>query len=168
MTDAEIRGRLLTQFHALRHSNGGWVPISDINLAPEAVELRVIGGVCQQLADLRLIQWRPLQGSNGIVAGTGKITGQGVAAVESGRSAGIDIRFPSETAPGVPSSAANASAVGSTSLQDALAGRDTSSLAYALGAANDPTQAQPTQQPSPLSPRSAEADREDSSARYSR
>jgi len=95
MTDAEIRGRLLTHFHALRHSNGGWVPISDIILAPEPVELRVIGGVCQQLADIGLIQWRSLNDSNGLVAGTGKITGQGVAAVESGHSAGIEIRFPS-------------------------------------------------------------------------
>jgi hypothetical protein len=96
MTDAEIRGRLLTQVHALRHSNGGWVPISDINLAPVPVELRVIGGVCQQLADIGLIQWRPLQDSTGFVAGTGKITGQGVAAVESGRSGSIDIQLPSK------------------------------------------------------------------------
>jgi hypothetical protein len=95
MTDAEMRGRLLAHFHALRHNNGGWVPTSEIILAPEPVELRVVGGVCQQLADIGLIQWKPLQGSNGIAAGMAKITGQGVSVVESGRSADIDIRFPS-------------------------------------------------------------------------
>ena len=107
MTDAEIRGRLLTHFHSLRHRNGGWVPISDINLAPDPVEFQVIGGVCQQLADVGLVQWRPLDGSTGLVAGTGKITGQGVAAVEAGRSAGIEIRFPpkNETAPSVDATA---------------------------------------------------------------
>lgn len=105
MTDAEIRGRLLAHFHALRHDNGGWVPASEIILAPEPVTLRVVGGVCQQLADIGLIQWKPLHGSNGIAAGTAKITGQGVSVVESGRSADIDIRFASknETAPSVPS-----------------------------------------------------------------
>lgn len=93
MTDAEIRGRLLAHFYALRHSNGGWVPISDLILAPEPVQLCVIGGVCQQLADIGLIQWKPLQDSSGLVAGTAKITGQGTAAVEAGRSADIAIRF---------------------------------------------------------------------------
>jgi hypothetical protein len=109
MTDAEIRGRLLAHFHALRHNNGGWIPIDPIILAPEPVTLQVIGGVCQQLADIGLIQWKPLQSSNGLVAGMAKITGQGVAAVESGHSASIDIRFPSknETAPSVPSRMVN-------------------------------------------------------------
>lgn len=105
MTDAEIRGRLLEHFNNLQHNNGGWVPISDTILAPEPVELRVIGGVCQQLADIGLIQWKPLRGADGIVAGMAKITGKGIAAVEFGRSSEIDIRFPSKnvTAPSAPS-----------------------------------------------------------------
>jgi hypothetical protein len=105
MTDAEIRGRLLEHFNNLQHNNGGWVPISDIILAPEPVELRVIGGVCQQLADIGLIHWKPLRGADGIVAGMAKITGKGVAAFEFGRSSEIDIRFPSKnvTAPSAPS-----------------------------------------------------------------
>ena len=37
MTDAEIRGRLLTNFYELRHNNDGWVPTSDINMSPDAV-----------------------------------------------------------------------------------------------------------------------------------
>ncbi len=60
MTEAEIRGRLLERFYELRHSNGGWIPVSAIMLAPEPLEFRVIGGVCQHLADVGLIQWRPL------------------------------------------------------------------------------------------------------------
>lgn len=90
MTDAEIRGRLLEHLYNLRHNNGGWVPISDTVLAPEPVELRVVGGVCQQLADVGLIQWKPLLASDHI-GGMAKITGKGAAAVESERSSEIDI-----------------------------------------------------------------------------
>lgn len=97
MTDAEIRATLLEHFHKLRHNNGGWVPISETILAPEPAELRVIGGVCQQLADIGLIQWKPLPGPNGIEGGMAKITGKGVATVEAGSSSEIDIRFPSKS-----------------------------------------------------------------------
>lgn len=97
MTDSEIRGRLLEHFHKLRHNNGGWVPISETILAPEPVELRVLGGVCQQLADIGLIQWKPLSGPNGVEAGMAKITGKGVAAVEAGSSSEVDIGFPSKS-----------------------------------------------------------------------
>ncbi|MBB3956297.1 TIR domain-containing protein [Novosphingobium sediminicola] len=93
--DDEIRGVLLRQFHSLRHSNGGWVPISETLLAPHPVELRIIGGVCQQLSDVGLIDWKELSGNEGFEAGMAKITGKGVAAVERGSSPDISIRFPS-------------------------------------------------------------------------
>lgn len=95
ISDAEIRGRLLQWFHHLRHDNGGWVPISDTILAPDPIELRVLGSVCQQLADVGLISWRVLEGDHGVEAGMAKITGKGVAAVETGRSPEIDIQFSS-------------------------------------------------------------------------
>lgn len=98
MKDDEIRGRLLEHFHKLRHSNGGWIPVSDIILAPNPVQLSVIFGVCQQLADLGLIQWKPLRSLEGTVAGMAQITGKGVAAVEAGGSPEIAIRFPSANA----------------------------------------------------------------------
>jgi len=106
MTDAEIRGRLLEHFCNLRHSNGGWVPASDLIFSGGApVRWETIAGVCGQLADVGLIEWKPLRGHEGIIDGNAKITGQGVAAVEAGRSSEIDIRFPSKnaTAPGAPS-----------------------------------------------------------------
>ncbi|EGD58012.1 hypothetical protein Y88_3342 [Novosphingobium nitrogenifigens DSM 19370] len=93
--DDEIRGVLLKHFHNLRHNNGGWVPISETVLAPHPVELRVIGSVCQQLADIGLIDWKALAGDGGIAAGMAKITGKGVAAVERRGSSEISIRFPS-------------------------------------------------------------------------
>jgi hypothetical protein len=104
MTDAEIRGRLLQRFYELRHSNGGQIPVSAIMLAPEPLEFRVISGVCQHLADVGLIEWRPLLRGD---SGTAKITGKGVAAVESGRSFDINIQFPSNhtAIPGAPSKA---------------------------------------------------------------
>lgn len=109
MTDAEMRGRLLEHFHSLRHSNGGWVPISDTILAPEPVEVQAIGGVCQQLADTGLINWKPLRTGMGLVGGMAQITGKGVAAVESGRSSQIDVRFLNRTiADGSPATAPKA------------------------------------------------------------
>jgi hypothetical protein len=54
--------------------------------------------VCQQLADIGLIQWKPLRAAQGFIVGMAKITGKGVAAIEAGWSADIDIRFPSKNA----------------------------------------------------------------------
>ena len=71
------------------------MPIGETLLAPHPVELRVIGGVCQQLADVGLIDWKELAGDEGFAAGMAKITGKGVAAVERGSSPDISIRFPS-------------------------------------------------------------------------
>lgn len=88
--DDDIRGVLLNHLYELRHNNGGWVPISEIILSPHMVEIRVIFAVCQQLADLGLIGWMTHAGQHGIA----KITGKGVAAVESGESSEISVRFP--------------------------------------------------------------------------
>ncbi len=43
MTDAELRGRLLSHFYNLRHQNGGYVPVSDMTLGgAEGVTLGLI------------------------------------------------------------------------------------------------------------------------------
>jgi hypothetical protein len=96
MTDAEIRYRLLTIFYELRHNNDGRVPTSDMNLSgSEPVSRQAIGNVCQQLADARLIEWKPLTGANEqLVIGMAIITGHGVDVVERRRESSIDIRFP--------------------------------------------------------------------------
>jgi hypothetical protein len=99
VTDAEIRRKLLATFYERRHNANGWVPTSDINMSPYPVSPQVIGGVCQQLADIGLIQWKPLQGAEGFVVGMAKITGKGVAAIEAERSADIDIRMSSKNTP---------------------------------------------------------------------
>lgn len=94
MKDSEIRGKLLENFYSLRHSNGGWVPVSDMG---EPVKWDAIAGVCGQLADIGMIEWKPLKTLAGIVAANAKITGLGVAAVEAGHSSRIDITFPNRT-----------------------------------------------------------------------
>ena len=105
ITEADIRGRLLAIFHDRRHNADGWVPTSDINMSPDAVSPQVIGGVCQQLADTGLIQWKPLRAAEGFIVGMAKITGKGVAAFEAGRSTDIDIRIPPRNAPAAGSPA---------------------------------------------------------------
>jgi hypothetical protein len=110
VTDAEIRGVLLKTFHDLRHNAGGWVPTSDMNLSPAAISPQVIGGVCRQLADVGLIDWKPLRGAQGFVIGMARITGKGVAACDAGVSDDIAVRFPGtgrldEGVVGSPSSA---------------------------------------------------------------
>jgi hypothetical protein len=50
MTDAELRGRLLTHFYGLRHSNGRYVPVDDLIISgTERVSPGAIEGVCRQL-----------------------------------------------------------------------------------------------------------------------
>jgi hypothetical protein len=105
ITEAHIRGRLLAIFHDRRHNADGWVPTSAINMSPDVVSSQVIGGVCQQLADVGLIRWNASRSGSdgGFIFGTAKITGKGVAAFEAGESADIDIRFPSKNAPAATS-----------------------------------------------------------------
>lgn len=106
ITDAEIRYRVLRVCFNLRHDKGGWVPLSDINFSPDPVDPQVVGGVCQQLADIGLILWKPLEGAGGVAFGNAKITGKGVAAFEAEQCADIDIRFPHTAEHNVPAAAA--------------------------------------------------------------
>jgi hypothetical protein len=74
MTDAELRGRLLTHFYGLRHSNGGYVPVDDLIIGgTERVSGDAIRRVCGQLDELGLIQWTSYMG-NGPPIGSAKIT----------------------------------------------------------------------------------------------
>lgn len=96
MTNSELRGRLLSHFYSLRHSNGGYVPVTGIILSPEPVSDDAVAGVCRQLADDGLIEWTAyLQGPT---IGSARITGPGVDAVERGGSANLEIQFPSKYA----------------------------------------------------------------------
>jgi hypothetical protein len=52
MSDAELRGRLLTHFYGLRYSNGGHVLVDDLIIAgTEPVPCEAIEVVCRQLAE---------------------------------------------------------------------------------------------------------------------
>lgn len=84
MTDAELRGQLLRCFYDLRHSNGGWVPTSDIILSGgPLVDRHMIGGICGQLADANLIRWKPLIGAEeGFIIGMAQITALGVDVID--------------------------------------------------------------------------------------
>jgi hypothetical protein len=103
ITDAELRGTLLTHFYGLRHSNGGFVPVDDMIISgTEPVTLEAIGGVCRQMADAGLIEWTGYLG-RGPTIGSARITSQGINAVERGEAASINIQFPSKN-PRAPSS----------------------------------------------------------------
>jgi len=104
MTDAELRGRLLTFFYERRHNADGWVPTTDLIVSgADQVSRQAIAGVCQQLADAELIYWEPLTGAKeGFTIGMAKITGLGMDVVTGGRVSSIDIRFPNAGRPDLP------------------------------------------------------------------
>jgi hypothetical protein len=96
-TEAEMRGRLLTVFYELRHSNDGWVPASDTNLADmESVNLQTVDTVCRHLAEAGLIEWKPLS-SEGLVAGMARIKGHGIDVIERKASPNINVTLPGAT-----------------------------------------------------------------------
>jgi hypothetical protein len=100
-TDAKIRGRLLKVVYDLRHSNSGWVPLSDMNMAgAEPVTPQMIDTICQHLADAGLIEWKPLRGTEGIAAGMARIKGPGVDVIEGKGPSTINLTLPGqESAP---------------------------------------------------------------------
>jgi hypothetical protein len=55
MKDAELRGKPLKHFYDLRDKNGGWVPVTEIIVAPDLVSREAIANACQHLADADLV-----------------------------------------------------------------------------------------------------------------
>ena len=103
MTDAELRGKLLKAFYDRRHNADGWVPTSDIDASGgEFVHRQVIGGVCGQLAEAGLIQWKPLTGGReGFVIGMAKITATGVDVIDGTTPPPIVINMTGEPSRGI-------------------------------------------------------------------
>jgi hypothetical protein len=102
MTDAELRGRLLTHFYGLRYATGGWVLVDDLILAgTEPIPSDVIEGVCRHLSQLGLIEWQGYAGQ-GPRIGSARITVNGSSAVEHGSWAGITITFPGRAPAPIP------------------------------------------------------------------
>jgi predicted nucleotide-binding protein len=94
MTDAELRGRLLTHFYDRRYSNGGFVPVDDLIIAgAEPVPAEAIEVICRQLREWGLIEWTGYVGG-GPRIGSARITANGSSAVEHGSWAGVKIHFP--------------------------------------------------------------------------
>ena len=94
MTDAELRGRLLTHLYERRYSNGGFVPVDDLIIAgTEPVPAEAIEAICRQLGELGLIEWTSYIGG-GPRIGSARITANGSNAVEHGSWAGVNILFP--------------------------------------------------------------------------
>jgi hypothetical protein len=92
-TDSEIRGRLLAVVYELRHANGGWVPISEINFAGLVpINHDAIRTVGDHLRQAGLIEWDPGLGSR--AAGHARITGRGVDVVEKKVASSIDLVLP--------------------------------------------------------------------------
>jgi hypothetical protein len=95
MTDAELRGKLLKHFYDLRDKNGGWVPVTEIIVAPHLVTREAIANACQHLADAGLVQWElftPVLKQYAL--GKAKITGSGIDVATGSRTSALDIRFP--------------------------------------------------------------------------
>jgi restriction system protein len=103
MTDAELRGKLLKSFYSRRHNADGWAPTSDIDVSGgEFVGRQVIAGVCRQLQDGKLIEWRPLTGAQeGLIIGYARITALGVDVIEGRTLPPIAVDFIQPTARGI-------------------------------------------------------------------
>jgi hypothetical protein len=95
MKDAELRAKLLKHFYDLRDKNGGWVPATEIIVAPDLVSREAIANACQHLADAGLIRWElftPVLEQYAL--GKAKITGSGIDVVTGSRKSTLDVRFP--------------------------------------------------------------------------
>lgn len=133
MTDEEMRGKLLKVFCDLRHTNGGWVPTSEVTLS--GVDQQIIGAVCQQLEDGGLILWKPVKGAQeGFVIGLAKITAIGVDVVNGLRKPPIAIQFGmsflGHASPAQTAVADNKTSGGEASLGSAVAIKKQRSLLY--------------------------------------
>jgi hypothetical protein len=91
-----MRAHLLSTLHALRSSNTGWVPISDMNFGGlEPVSPGRILTVCEQLAEAGLVVFKPAPGGlDGGLAGMSKITGHGCDVVDGLAASRIALEFP--------------------------------------------------------------------------
>ncbi len=114
ISDAKIRAHLLTTFHGLRENNAGWVPTSDMNLGGlEAVTLGRIRAVCEQLAEVGLIVFKPLPSDPGAgTVGMSKITGHGCDVVDGLANSRIALEFLNKTRVGPESSSTVAGLTG--------------------------------------------------------
>ncbi|WP_439925604.1 hypothetical protein [Nitrobacter sp. JJSN] len=108
ISDAKMRAHLLSALHGLRDSNTGWVPTSDMNFGGlEPVTPGRIRTVCEQLAEVGLIVFKPLPGGpDGGLVGMSKITGHGSDVVDGLTIARIALDFPQKVQPEPASSAA--------------------------------------------------------------
>jgi hypothetical protein len=106
MVESTLRGKLLKRFYDSRHNASGWVPTSDMDLAGEGfVNRQIIGSICRQLTDSRLIRWKTLTGAQeGLIIGMAQITAIGIDVIDGKKGSPIAIDIPSEGAPAGTSS----------------------------------------------------------------
>jgi len=66
-----------------------------MNLAGlEGIDSQMIGTICQHLSEVGLIDWKPMQGNDGLIVGMARIRGQGVDVIEGTASPSINITVP--------------------------------------------------------------------------
>jgi len=93
MKDNELRAVVLQKYYELRRLGPfQWneVPIED-NFPIKALD--ELSRVCDQLAEHRLIEWKPTRLRGGVIGGFGKITAFGVDVVEGTATPPITITF---------------------------------------------------------------------------
>ena len=89
MTDGQLRGLVLQKLYDRRHQ-ADFVDLSEIaNVEP--TNPNRIANICDQLGQHGLIQWTAYQGLEGVIAGMGKISANGVDVIEGTRQSPITV-----------------------------------------------------------------------------
>ncbi len=91
MKDGEARGLILARFYDARHKID-WLSLEALR-THIVMDYAQIGNVCEQLGQHGLIDFKPLRGPDGIVAGMGRITASGVDIIEGNARSPIAITF---------------------------------------------------------------------------
>ena len=91
MKDGEARGIILERFYDARHKID-WLSLEALR-THVVMDHTQLPNVCEQLSQHGLIDFKPVRGPGGIVAGMGRITASGVDVIEGNSVAPIAITF---------------------------------------------------------------------------
>lgn len=93
MKDNELRGVILERLYEYRHHEPRFHSWTNSDLAALGVGENVLFGICDQLGEHGLIEWKPVRGLNGTYGGMARVTAHGVDVVERTGSSNLSISF---------------------------------------------------------------------------